>query len=56
MTLLLSLGADHTATMPVYGGHFTMIDLLKTSAHPRQAGFLDEIVSAYDLFEKGLTA
>lgn len=54
MTILLQHGADHTATMPVYGGQYTMIELLTTSAHPKAAGLLDEMVSAYELFESKL--
>jgi len=36
----------HT-TMQIYGGHHTMIDLLTTSAHPKDAGLLDQTVKRY---------
>ena len=36
MTLLLSLGADHTATMPVYGGHVKILD--KYDEHNKPKG------------------
>lgn len=48
ITILLAHGADHKATMPVYGGNFTMIDLLKTSAHPKAAGLLSSVVKTYE--------
>lgn len=56
MTLLLDHGADHQATMPVYGGDFTMIDLLKTSAHPKAAGLHDTVVSAYENYQSRLSS
>ena len=36
--LLLDFGADRDAKMSVYGGKFTTIELLTTSAHPFAAG------------------
>ncbi len=36
--LLIASGAEVNATMPVYGGHHTFLDLLHTSAHPADAG------------------
>lgn len=38
VALLLDAGADPTATMPVYGGQHTTLELLVTSAHPAAAG------------------
>lgn len=38
---LLDCGANHDAKMRVYGGEFNTFALLKTSAHPRQAGLLE---------------
>ena len=54
MILLLKHGSDKDATMPIYGGQFTMIDLLTTSAHPKVAGLLDSIVSAYESYDRKL--
>ncbi len=45
-TLLLDHGADPTATMSVYGGQFTTLELLTTSAHPYEAGVTEEVVAA----------
>ena len=39
--LLLDMGADKTAKMKVYGGQFTALELLVTSAHPHQAGLVN---------------
>ncbi len=42
--ILLENGADKKVTMKVYGGQFTTLELLQTSAHPKAAGLLDEMV------------
>lgn len=42
--MLLQFGADTHATMSVYGGHFTTLELLTTSAHPYEAGVADKLV------------
>ena len=42
--LLITHGADRRATMPVYGGEFDALALAETSAHPREAGVLDNLV------------
>lgn len=44
--LLIALGADVRATMPVYGGHHTTLELVRTSAHPAVAGVLSAMVEA----------
>jgi len=41
--ILLEAGADKNATMNVYGGHFTTLELLITSAHPYAAGIVDDL-------------
>lgn len=41
--ILLEAGADKNATMKVYGGNFTTLELLTTSAHPYQAGVVEEL-------------
>ncbi len=41
---LLESGADKKATMSVYGGEFDTLSLLTTSAHPANAGIVDEVV------------
>ena len=43
---LLENGANKNATMSVYGGEFDTLSLLTTSAHPINAGILDELVEA----------
>lgn len=45
-TLLLARGADPTETMSVYGGQFTTLELLTTSAHPYEAGVAKQVISA----------
>lgn len=45
-TLLLKQGADPKATMSVYGGQFTTLELLTTSAHPYKAGVAEQVVMA----------
>ncbi len=37
LSLLLEKGADKNSKMSIYGGHFTTLELLKTSAHPYEA-------------------
>ncbi len=44
---LLDEGADETAKMNVYGGEFTTLQLLQTSAHPKAAGLLDQLVPLF---------
>lgn len=41
---LLAAGADKNATMRVYGGEHTTLEMAETSAHPRAAGILEELV------------
>jgi len=41
--VILDAGADKNATMKVYNGHFTTIELLTTSAHPYEAGLVKEL-------------
>lgn len=43
---LLGAGADPAATMAVYGGRFTTLQLLETSAHPRAAGLAEAMAAA----------
>ena len=42
--ILLDAGADKSATMPVYGGHFTALQLFATSAHPKKTGITQEVL------------
>ena len=41
---LLEKGADKNAKMKVYGGEFSVLALLKTSAHPYEAGVAKEMI------------
>ena len=43
VAVLLEEGSDKAATMAVYGGAFTALQLLETSAHPEQAGVVPEV-------------
>jgi len=43
--LMLQIGADKDAKMQVYGGNFTTLELLKTSAHPFEAGLGEQMVN-----------
>lgn len=43
--VLLEAGADKSATMPVYGGHFTVLQLFESSAHPSEAGIREEVIT-----------
>lgn len=45
--ILLKNGANPDARMNVYGGQFTTYDMLTTSAHPKQAGILEEMKSLF---------
>lgn len=47
---LVKAGCDLNAKMNVYGGQFEMIELLNTSAHPKAAGILEEVVGTYHRF------
>ncbi len=38
VTALLEAGADKSATMNIYGGQFTALQLFESSAHPHDAG------------------
>ncbi len=51
MCLLLESGADRNARMNVYGGEFTMIDLLNSSAHPYDSGMHEALISVYNEFD-----
>lgn len=42
-TLLIDVGADKEAQMAVYGGQFTPLELMSTSAHPQAAGIADAL-------------
>ncbi|MDW3196885.1 MAG: hypothetical protein R8G66_31200 [Cytophagales bacterium] len=42
---LLEAGADKSATMQVYSGEFTTLQLITTSAHPYEAGIADDVVA-----------
>ena len=42
--LLLEQGADKSAKMNVYGGEFTALELVSTSAHPKDAGVLTDLI------------
>lgn len=42
--VLLDAGADKSATMPVYGGQFTALQLFESSAHPYDAGNREEVL------------
>lgn len=42
--LLLEKGADKNAKMRVYGGEFTALELASTSAHPKEAGVVDDLI------------
>lgn len=41
--LLLEKGADKSATMKVYGGEYDVLTLLVSSAHPYDAGIINEM-------------
>ena len=41
--MLIKYGADVNATASVYGGDYTTLELLLTSAHPAAAGIADEL-------------
>ncbi len=42
-TFLIEQGADKAARMAVYGGQFTPLELMSTSAHPKAAGIADAL-------------
>ena len=44
--LLIDSGADPLATMNVYGGQFDCVAMVESSAHPREAGIVKELVAA----------
>ena len=46
--LLVNLGADTEATMSVYGGRFTFLQLLRTSAHPKDAGMMEKLGESFE--------
>lgn len=35
---VLNAGADRSAKLRAYGGEFDVLEMIKTSAHPRDAG------------------
>lgn len=41
---LIEAGADKKATMRVYGGAHTTLEMAASSAHPRKAGILEELI------------
>jgi len=43
---LINAGADKSATMKVYGGHYNTYELVVTSAHPEAAGLMEEMKEA----------
>ena len=51
---LVNYGADINATMKVYGGNFTMIDLFKTSIHPIDAGIKEAFLEAFGNIENNV--
>lgn len=48
VSVLVSAGADIESTIEVYGGHHTFLELLLSSAHPREAGVLDTILQVLE--------
>jgi len=44
VAFLLGAGADKNATMRVYGGEHTTLEMAETSAHTRAAGILEELI------------
>ena len=46
VSFLLTAGADKNATMRVYGGNHTTLEMAESSAHPRAAGILEELVAS----------
>lgn len=47
--LLLNHGANVDSKIPVYGGLYTFLELFNTSAHPRDAGIVEEINAIFSL-------
>ena len=45
--LLIDKGADVHAEMKIYNGHFTTKELAATSAHPNDAGIMNELLAAF---------
>ncbi len=43
---LVQEGADKSATMPIYGGAFTTLELVSTSAHPHDANCMEALQKA----------
>ncbi len=46
-TFLLKAGADPNAKMKVYGGEFEVKSLIATSAHPKAAGIVDDLLGLF---------
>ena len=46
LNCLIAHGADPNATMSVYGGAFTVLELFKTSAHPFETEIRFEFIEA----------
>lgn len=42
---LIKAGADKNATMRVYGGQYTTLQMVETSAHPHKAGVALEVIA-----------
>ncbi len=43
--LLLDMGASQHGQHNIYGGNCTLIDLIKTSAHPNEAGVAEQLIA-----------
>ena len=44
ISYLIEKGADKNAKMKVYGGEFSVLPLLESSAHPYAAGIADQMI------------
>ncbi len=45
---LIESGADKNAKAKLYNGEFTAIELVRTSAHPEDAGIMESLVEAFE--------
>lgn len=48
LAFLIEAGADINKTIDVYGGQHNALELLLSSAHPRAAGVLDEMIQVFE--------
>ncbi|MFK7848302.1 MAG: hypothetical protein AB8G77_23645 [Rhodothermales bacterium] len=53
LTFLIEAGADMKKCINVYGGQHNALELLLSSAHPRAAGVLDEMIQVWDEISAG---